>query len=176
MTKTEDNPMHLQPRLRRARKAGQHAGVRRTRRHAVHTDSRLGDLERHRLGDAFDGVLAADIDGGPRRTLVPVGREDVDNATAALSLHERSGLLCEGTHTDASFNLAVTRAHGSRYSENASQSVPVSRGRPAMLPPYGNTAARSLAPCNFTSVSIFAFVATNSFATTLLRLATGLRS
>src|SRR6202043_4236763 len=49
---------------------------------------RLGDLERHRLGDAFDGVLAADIDGGPRRTLVPVGRGDVDNAAAALSLHD----------------------------------------------------------------------------------------
>jgi hypothetical protein len=44
--------------------------------------SRLGDLERHRLGDAFDGVLTADIDRGPRRTLVPVGRGDVDNATA----------------------------------------------------------------------------------------------
>src|SRR6202165_2016548 len=71
--------------LRRARKTGQHPSVRRTRRHAVHTDSRLGEFERHRLGDAFDGVLLPDIDGGPRRTLVAVGRGDVDNATAALS-------------------------------------------------------------------------------------------
>src|SRR5580692_10044834 len=75
--------------LWRARKPGQHAGVRRTRRHGVHTDSRLGDLERHRLGDAFDGVLAADIDSGPRRTLMPVGRRDIDDATAALAAERR---------------------------------------------------------------------------------------
>src|ERR1700693_2080525 len=51
--------------FRRAGKAGQHAGVRGTGRHDVDTDSRLGDLQRHRLGDAFDGVLAAHIDRGP---------------------------------------------------------------------------------------------------------------
>jgi hypothetical protein len=74
---------------------------------------------------------------------------------------------------------AVVRKNSSSLSKNRTRSRDGSwilSGWPAMLPPYGNTAARSLAPCNFTSVSIFAFVATNSFATTLLRLATGLRS
>jgi hypothetical protein len=52
------------------------------------------------------------------------GIETVFVGKAAPIGVERSGLLCEGTHTDASFNLSVTRAHGSRYSENASQSVP----------------------------------------------------
>ena len=51
--------------LRRAREAGQHAGVDRARRHRIDTYPRLRELERHRLGDAFDGVLAADIDRGP---------------------------------------------------------------------------------------------------------------
>src|ERR1700738_1769986 len=92
--------------LRRARKAGQHAGVRKTRRHGVHTDSRLGDLERHRLGDAFDGVLAADIDGGPRRALMPVGRGDVDNATVALSLHDAHFVLHAQDHAE---NIRVER-------------------------------------------------------------------
>ena len=69
--------------LRRAGEAGQHSGVRWAWRDGIHTDFRLGDIERHRLGDAFDGVLAADIDGGPRRTFVPVGRGDVDNAASA---------------------------------------------------------------------------------------------
>src|SRR6202521_3818679 len=86
--------------LRRARKTGQHASVRRTRRHGVHTDSRLGDLERHRLGDAFDGVLAADIDRGPRRTLVPIGRGDVDDAAAALSLHDAHFVLHAQDHAE----------------------------------------------------------------------------
>src|SRR6202022_173251 len=92
--------------LRRARKTGQHASVRRTRRHAVHTDSRLRDLERHRFGDAFDGVLAADIDRGPCRTLVPVGRGDVDNVTAALSLHDAHFVLHAQDHSE---NIRVER-------------------------------------------------------------------
>src|SRR2546428_435476 len=86
--------------LRRAGKTGQHAGIRRTGRHAVHADSRLGGLERHRLGDAFDGVLAADIHGGPRRTLVPVGRGDVDDATVALSLHDAHFVLHAQDHAE----------------------------------------------------------------------------
>src|SRR5207244_4394785 len=61
---------------------------------------RLDGLERHRLGDAFDGVLAADIDRGPRRTLVPVGRGDVDNATAALSLHDAHFVLHAQDHAE----------------------------------------------------------------------------
>src|SRR4029079_9257441 len=59
--------------LRRVRKTGQHSGIYRTRRHAVHTNSRLDRLKRHCVGEPFDGVLAADIDRGPSRTLVPVG-------------------------------------------------------------------------------------------------------
>src|SRR6202023_368680 len=82
------------------------ASVRRTRRHGVHTDSRLGGLERYRLGDTFDGVLAADIDGGPRCTLVPVGRGDVDNATVALSLHDAHFMLHAQDHAE---NIRVER-------------------------------------------------------------------
>jgi len=43
----------------RARKAGQHSSVRGARRDGVHANSRLGEFERHRLGDAFDGVFTA---------------------------------------------------------------------------------------------------------------------
>src|SRR6185312_6356526 len=74
--------------------------VYRTRRHAVHPDPRLDGLERHRLGDAFDGVLASDVDGGPRRTLVPVGRGDVDDATAALSFHDAHFVLHAQDHAE----------------------------------------------------------------------------
>jgi len=56
--------------------------------------------------DAFDGVLAADIDRGPRRTLVPVGRGDVDNATAALSLHDAHFGLHAQDHAE---NIRVER-------------------------------------------------------------------
>src|SRR5712671_4026631 len=92
--------------LLRACKTGQHASVGGARRHAIHADSRLGDLERHRLGDALDGVLAADIDRGPGRTLVPVGRGDVDNATAALSLHDAHFVLHAQDHAE---NIGVER-------------------------------------------------------------------
>jgi hypothetical protein len=34
-------------------------------------------------------VLAADVDRGPRRTLMPVGRRDIDDATAALAAERR---------------------------------------------------------------------------------------
>src|SRR5712664_879353 len=47
--------------LRRAGEAGQHAGVRGAGRDGVHPNPRLGELERHRLGNAFDGVLGADV-------------------------------------------------------------------------------------------------------------------
>src|ERR1700679_3822402 len=43
--------------LRRAGKAGQHAGVRWPRRDGIHANSRLGDFERHRLGDTFYSAL-----------------------------------------------------------------------------------------------------------------------
>src|SRR3989454_8435372 len=73
--------------LRRAGEAGQHAGVRGAWCDGIHANSRLGDFERHRLGDAFDGVLGADVDRGESCTLVPVGRGDIDDAAAPLGLH-----------------------------------------------------------------------------------------
>src|SRR5260370_34477453 len=92
--------------FRRARKTRQHAGVYGTWRHAVHPDPRLDGLERHRLRDAFDGVLAADIDGGTRRALVPVGRGDVDDAPAALALHDAHFVLHAQGHAE---NIRVER-------------------------------------------------------------------
>src|ERR1700733_1665816 len=92
--------------LRRARKTGQHARVRRARGHGVDTNSRFGDLERHRFGDAFDGVLAADIDGGACRALVAVGRGDIDDAPAALCLHDAHLVLDAQDHAE---NIRVER-------------------------------------------------------------------
>src|SRR6202047_657634 len=46
------------------------------------------------------------IDRGPRRTLVPVGRGDVDNATAALSLHDAHLVLHAQNHAE---NIRVER-------------------------------------------------------------------
>src|SRR5260370_5351158 len=85
--------------LLRACKTGQHASVGGARRHAIHADSRLGDLDRHRLGDALDGVLATDINRGSRRALVPVGRADVDTAAPTLSLHDTHSVLPAHVHT-----------------------------------------------------------------------------
>src|ERR1700758_3644284 len=86
--------------LRRAREAGQHAGVRRTGCHGIDTDSRLRELERHRLGDAFDGMLAADVDGGAGRALVSISRGDVDDGPAALSLHDARLVLYAQEHAE----------------------------------------------------------------------------
>src|ERR1700693_5822524 len=50
--------------------------------------TRIPDLATSSATDlVMPSMLAADIDGGPGRTLVPVGRGDVDNAAAALCLH-----------------------------------------------------------------------------------------
>src|SRR5262249_7983552 len=92
--------------LRRAGKAGQHAGVRGAWGHGIHPYPRLGDFERHRLGEAFDGMLAAGIDGSPRRTFVPVGRRDVDDAAAALPLHGAHFVLHAQDHAE---NIGVER-------------------------------------------------------------------
>ena len=51
-------------------------------------------------------MLAADIDRGPRRTLVPVGRGDVDDAAAALSLHDAHFVLHAQDHAE---NIGVER-------------------------------------------------------------------
>src|SRR6478672_10355658 len=50
--------------LCRAGEAGQHAGVRGSGRHGIHTNPRLGEFEGHRLSDAFHCMLGADIDRG----------------------------------------------------------------------------------------------------------------
>src|SRR3984957_16765304 len=70
-----------------AGEASQHASVGGAGCYGIHADSRLGGLQRHRLGDALDGVLGADIDRGESRALVPVGRGDIDDIAAPLGLH-----------------------------------------------------------------------------------------
>src|SRR6266850_1976673 len=49
---------------------------------------------------------AMDVDGGPSRTLVPVGRGDVDDAAAALSLHDADFVLHAQDHAE---NIGVER-------------------------------------------------------------------
>ena len=66
----------------------------------------LASLERHRLGDAFDGVLGADVDRGESRALVPVGRGDIDDAAAALGLHGAHFVLHAQDHAE---NVGVER-------------------------------------------------------------------
>src|SRR6266478_430517 len=92
--------------LRRACEAGQHAGVRRTGCHGIDTDSRLSKLERHRLGDAFDGMLAAYVDGGAGRALVSISRGDVDDSPAALYLHDARLVLHAQEYAE---NIGVER-------------------------------------------------------------------
>jgi hypothetical protein len=51
-------------------------------------------------------VLAAEIDRGPRRTFVPVGRGDVDDAAASLGLHGAHFVLHAQKHAE---NIRVER-------------------------------------------------------------------
>jgi hypothetical protein len=44
------------------RKGGSMPGIRAARHDGVHANFRLGNFERHRIGDAFAGVLGADVD------------------------------------------------------------------------------------------------------------------
>jgi hypothetical protein len=37
-------------------------GIRAAKHDGVHANFRLGNFERHRIGDAFAGVLGADVD------------------------------------------------------------------------------------------------------------------
>ncbi len=76
-------------RLSGDREAGQHAGVRRTRRHGIHPDSRFGDLERHRLCDAGTPENKAAL-----VTTVPMARlgfsEELANAIVFIASDEAS--------------------------------------------------------------------------------------
>src|SRR5260370_31590660 len=92
--------------LWRTGEAGQHAGVSWAGRDGVHPNSRLGELERYRLGDAFDGVLGADVDRGESRAPVSVGRGDVDDAAAALGLHRAHFVLHAQDHAE---NIGLER-------------------------------------------------------------------
>src|SRR5277367_4824118 len=92
--------------LWRTGEAGQHAGVRRPGRDGVHPNSRLGELERYRFGDAFDGVLGPDVDRGESRAPVSVGRGDVDDATAALGQHRAHFVLHAQDHAE---NIGLER-------------------------------------------------------------------
>src|ERR1700733_5168367 len=66
----------------------------------IHANSRLGDFEGHRFSDAFDGVLSADVDRGPGRALVPVGRGDVNDVAAPLGLHGAHFVLHAQDHAE----------------------------------------------------------------------------
>ena len=92
--------------LRRAGEAGQHAGVRGPGRDGIHPNFRIGNFERYRLGDSFDGVLGADVDRGARRGLVPIGRRDIDDAAASLGLHSAHFVLHAKDHAE---NIRVER-------------------------------------------------------------------
>src|SRR2546423_2413848 len=65
-----------------AGEAIEHAGVDRPGGDGVDANTRGSALERRGLGDAFDRVLAADIERGAGATLMTVGRGDVDDAPA----------------------------------------------------------------------------------------------
>src|SRR6201991_1839382 len=86
--------------LRRAGEARQHAGVRGAGPDGIYPNPRFGEFERHRLGDAFDGVLGADIDRGIGRAPVPIGRGDIDDAAAALGLHGAHFVLHAQHHAE----------------------------------------------------------------------------
>src|SRR5229473_159082 len=57
-------------------------------------------LERRGFGDAFDGVLAADIDRGTGGTLMTVGRGDVDDAAALLRRHHAQLMFQAEQHAE----------------------------------------------------------------------------
>ena len=91
--------------------AGQHAGARRSGRDGVDADLGFGDFERHRLGDAFDGVLGADIDRGASRALVSIGRRDIDDVAGPGPAWRAPRASCSGPRRE-------------RWSRTSQQSFP----------------------------------------------------
>src|SRR5258705_13411147 len=65
-----------------------------------HANPRFGEFERHRLGNAFDGMLGADVDRGIGRAPVPIGRGDIDDAAAPLGLHGAHFVLHAQDHAE----------------------------------------------------------------------------
>ncbi len=79
--------------IRSAGEAVQHARVDRAGCDRVHPHAERAGLERHRLRQPFDRMLARRIDRGAGAAFVPEGRGDVDDAAAALSLHHAQLVL-----------------------------------------------------------------------------------
>src|SRR5712691_5097097 len=78
----------------------EHAGVGRPGCDGVDAHTRGSALERRGFGDAFDGVLAADIDRGTGGTLMTVGRGDVDDAAALLRRHHAQLMFQAEQHAE----------------------------------------------------------------------------
>src|SRR5216684_3799503 len=83
-----------------AGEAIEHAGVGRPGCDGVDAHTRGSALERRGFGDAFDGVLAADIDRGTGGTLMTVGRGDVDDAAALLRRHHAQLMFQAEQHAE----------------------------------------------------------------------------
>src|SRR2546421_1249675 len=79
--------------LRGAGEAVKHCGLGRTGRHGVDPHAEARGLERRGLRHALDGVLAGSVDGCAGRSFVAIGRGDVDDAAAPLSLHHAQLML-----------------------------------------------------------------------------------
>src|SRR5258708_6333777 len=94
-TETSQGYAFHQTRLvfRRTGKASQHARVRRPWADGIHSDAGLRHFECHRFGDPLYGMLRANVYGRKRRALMAIGRGDIDDAAAALTLHGQHLML-----------------------------------------------------------------------------------
>src|SRR5206468_2223049 len=71
----------------------EHSGLCRTGSYGVDAHAEARGLERRGLRHAFDGVLAGSVDGCAGRSFMTIGRGDVDDAAAPLSLHHAQLML-----------------------------------------------------------------------------------